>query len=301
MSVDASHLFTNRQFERINVLQYLMEEQVYPILAEERNAQQNLQPWDRYPTFMGLYLRAMSWVRSATRLNEPTDLQLILTCVRSLMETSVDLQLLRADPGNPGWQMYHWERSALLKAALAQRTYYQCALPREGRAFPADLPAATAPIMEFINREEATILNMRRTLWPNHIDPRNNNARHPERWTGSGNLLEDVRAADRVGGVLIRTTVGTPLEELYETEYRRLSWNVHGSSLAGIRNLTEAGIITDCGYGYACSTRLGLLCTKLVVDEFGIADRVPLIQDAIDRIASQNASGTANNSGTSGT
>ncbi|MEW6737832.1 MAG: hypothetical protein AB1489_41510 [Acidobacteriota bacterium] len=289
MDLPESYEFTQQQFHRVNCIYEVMERHVYPIIEREIDAQESLQEWDREPTFLGLFLRALTWVKSIDKLDEPTDLQPILTSVRALLETSVDLNLLRAEPGTTlCWKMYWWEESAKLKAATCLRDYYKRALPRDGKNFPADIPSVSADAMQFIDNNEAHLLNQRRTLWPSHVS--NSGApKHPERWTGSGELLTDVRAADRAGGSLIKTIVGMPLEEFYESEYRRLSWNVHGSGLTIVRRLTPSGVHLMCGFGYLCCARLALLCTKLVVDEFGVANEISIIQKVIDGIAADQA------------
>ena len=57
--------------------------------------------------------------------------------------------------------------------------------------------------------------------------------KHPERWTGRVNLLEDVNAADLLLGDKIRSYLGVNLEQFYEFDYRRLNWFVHGSGYVG--------------------------------------------------------------------
>lgn len=286
MTISESHQFTEKQLQRLEIVYALMRQKVYPVIKREMDKEQSLQKWDRKPTFFGLFLRSLTWAKSVCKLNEPTDLQPILVSVRSLLETAVDLQLLRYEQGNPCWKMYWWEESGKLKAALAQREYYKHSLPKEGKLFPSDVPDEVTVVMEYIDNEETNILDLRRTLWPTHV--KNNNPKHPERWTGSGSFLDDVRTADKTGGKLIKYIVGKPLEEFYETQYRRLSWNVHGSGLAVMRNLTASGVNVACGYGYVCSSRIALLCTKLVIDEFGVATELQIIDEIISEIITQS-------------
>lgn len=216
-------------------------------------------PTPRETALYGMFLRATGWARTLKKLNEPTDVQAIVACNRSLLEVAVDIVLLHSDATeSSAW--HWWEQSAKLKSAKAILAYYA----KKGMSVPESYSEQAS----FAAKEEATIVKMRNVLWPQL------SGGHPNRWTGKS-LDRDVLAADNSWGDEIATEFGESLTEFYETEYRRMNWNVHGSGLAGIRNLSPDGIHALCGLGFKWCADLAMLCTKAVLVDFRFATHLP--------------------------
>lgn len=130
------------------------------------------------------------------------------------------------------------------------------------------VPDSYSEQASFAMKEEAAIVRMRTLLWPQF------HGGHPNRWTGRS-LDRDVIAADNSWGDEIAREFGESLTEFYETEYRRMNWNVHGSGLAGIRDLSPDGIHALCGLGFKWCADLAMLCTKAVLVDFRFATHLP--------------------------
>lgn len=94
-----------------------------------------------------------------------------------------------------------------------------------------------------------------------------NKDRHPERWTNRPTLLDDIKAADDLHGSIIERHFGSNLEYFYETEYRRLNWNIHGSGFAGMGNADASDINIMCGFGYFWSAKLALVSAEIILRE----------------------------------
>ncbi len=215
---------------------------------------------DRDVYIHGLYFRAIAWMLSLSKLNEGVDFQPIVSGARSFLEITTDLVLIHYDKTNEsGWRMRWWGESLKLKSANALVQFFN------NRAHK---PIANEhqDVADFVINQEAGIKHMRKMLWPDPDDP--NKGRHPGRWTDRSNLLDDVREADRLHGSVIEKHFGSNLEEFYETEYRRMNWNVHGSGLTGVRDLDEVGINIMRALGYNWSAKLAMTCTDVVLRDF---------------------------------
>lgn len=209
----------------------------------------------------GMFLRAVAWMRTLKKLNEPTDFQAVVACNRALIEVTVDIILLHCDKSEASsWRMHWWEQSAKLKSAKALLTYYASV----GLAVPNSYSEQD----RFIANEEASIIRMRNELWPTL------KGRHPDRWTGR-NLADDARAADDCWRDDILREFGVGLTEFYETEYRRMNWIVHGSALAGVRDLSAVAFHYVCGLGFKWCSDLAMLSTKVVLMDFGFTTHLP--------------------------
>jgi len=215
---------------------------------------------DRDVYIHGLYFRAIAWMLSLRKLNDGVDFQPIVSGARTFLEITTDLVLIHYDKTNEsGWRMRWWGMSAKLKSAKALVEYFN------NRA-RKPISNEYQDVADFVTNEEAGIEHMKKALWPDPRDP--NKGRHPERWTGRSNLLDDVREADRLHGARIERHFGSTLEEFYETEYRRMNWNVHGSGLTGIRDVDEVGINIMRALGYNWSAKLAMVCTDIVLQDF---------------------------------
>lgn len=230
----------------------------------------------------GLHSRATAWLMTLRKLDEPVNFQAILSGVRSLLETAVDMVLLSYDKTDASaFRMRQWEVSAKLKSAKAIVSYFKT------RA-RAPVPDEYQPQVEFIEREEASVEMIRAGLWPyTGPDPkRQGTGSHPDRWTGK-NLSTDVLAADRLHGGEIKKILGTSIEEFYAIEYRRLNWSVHGSGLAGVWNLPPEAFYAVCGLAFVWCVRLAMICSLIVITEFkdsGMTENLPALEEEARRL-----------------
>ena len=168
---------------------------------------------------VGFFLRVAAALQGLSRLDHPVDFQLALAGNRMVLESLVDAILISSDALSDGLRrLEYWELSAKLKAAEATVQYIS---RKRGETGPPE-----QPLVEFIEEHKERLEASRLELWPIRGKP--GKGKHPNRWTGR-DLLSDIREADRLQG--------TELEEYYEIEYRRMNWNVHGSSLVGVRGL----------------------------------------------------------------
>jgi len=138
------------------------------------------------------------------------------------------------------------EISAKLKYAKATLTYLDRIGENPGRA--------ELPLVEFVSRWEERIERKREEFWPN----KEGHGQHPMRWTGRG-LPEDLQQVDRLEG--------TDLERFYETEVRRMNWQVHGSGLTGIRGLDFPTLGVVFSLAHKMSGQLALQVIRLFVEE----------------------------------
>jgi hypothetical protein len=168
---------------------------------------------------VGLLLRAIGWLRTAAKLNEPGDFQAVAAGARAMFETALDLALLHFDKQRyPVEKMIAWQQSAKLHDALAVARYV------------ANRPAAqkgTEVIVDFAQRNGAAIEVERAKHWPPKPGKKTH---HPQRWTGR-NLDQDALEADKLAD--------RGFTDFYEHRYRRICWNVHGSGLAGVAGLDK--------------------------------------------------------------
>ncbi len=269
MSMKESEAFASMRHSEVLLIANFMNDRVKSLFNHERSGETA----HRDTAIYGLYMRALSWMLSLKNLDKGYDFQPIVGGVRSLLEAAVDLVLLQNDKSNSsGWKIMWWGESAKLKAAECVQTYYKCVAKKP-------VPDEYEPLLDYIKDRSSSINDMRATLF---------NGKHPERWTNRPNLLEDAREADRLHSSEIERHLGKKLEEFYETEYRRLNWNVHGSGLTGVvfPNEVEAGtgLTLMRAFGYLWCSLLAVLCTSVVLKDFaeaGVTDEVkPIVQEA---------------------
>lgn len=199
-----------------------------------------------------VWLRTYAWMQSLELLNQTKHIQAISAGNRSLLEFTVDLVLLHTDPTNSGgWKMYHLAFSERLKAAEQLVDYYGA----------GNVPSTHAEAESFIQREKASIEDMRFHLWPSKRDP--SKGTHPDRWTGR-NLFDDVQVADDAYGDQIQESLGMPLAEYYRTEYRRMNWMIH-SVMAGVTNLDRIYYSNAAGLALKWCQDLAMFCTQITL------------------------------------
>jgi len=204
----------------------------------------------------GQLLRMDAWMRSLCKLNEPLDFQPIAAGARSLLELSVDLALVATQP-SAAQEMIDWEWSAKHKHAAAVKRYY------DERKLP--VPSENREAALFAVRDATRIDALRRrNRW---IDQKQRPI-HPPRWTRR-NLDADCVEADKWPHRSDFSFV-----RFYETRFRPLCWEVHGSGFVGrstgadvfpfvaARGLLEAADLTIVG-SKACLHIFGLWSSQM--------------------------------------
>lgn len=228
----------------------------------------NPQTGHRDACIKSLYLRALAWMQTLEKMNHAVCFQAVVSSNRSLLEIAVDLILLHHDKSNhSGWKMYCWGLSEKLKGCEETVSFYQDS--------NLELPDQYEPRRDFIQREKWNIEHFRKALWPTKTG-------HPRRWTGQ-DLKADIREADRLYGNLVKDELGVILSELYVTEFRQMSWQVH-SGIAGVNNLPADTFNLLCGIAFMRSADLGMLSTKIVLNDFGLTAQLPKLRDEWDRL-----------------
>jgi len=221
-----------------------------------------------------LFLRANVWIQTLVKLNQPNDFQAICAANRALLEITVDIYLLHHDKtDNSGQMMYWWMQSAKIKSAQTILEYYN--------KMKISLPKEHQIIQEFYEHNKTDVEKKRIEFWSSKKNP--NNPRHPERWTGKSSLIGDVKIVDQYYGSDIKNDLGRSLEEFYSIEYQKLNWYIH-SGITGSWGMTSEGFHIICGSAYTYCADFGMLCTKVLLSDFGFIDILDGLRREWDQI-----------------
>jgi hypothetical protein len=219
-----------------------------------------IKPTDRENCMRGLFLRSVGLINTLKRLNDPLDFQTIVSITRALFELTIDTILVHNDKSpNSAAKIHWWGESAKLKHAEQAIGYYS----RNRRA----VPDHHQTLVNFVSRSKSLIDSMRSGLWPTS----RGTPKHPDRWTNQ-DLLSDSREADRLERASVTSELLMSLEEFYETEFRRMCWNVHGSGVVTVAGVPEAAFYLTAGLGYKWSTDFGMFISGLLLKDFGFAE-----------------------------
>jgi hypothetical protein len=195
-------------------------------------------------------LRADAWLRTLGKLDGPSDFQAVSSGCRSLMEVAVDIVLLSSNKAD-FQKVIDWEDSAKLKHARSLETYYQ----KTG----GDLAKDHSEIAKFIQRSAARIEAARQA----HGWMKNGKIGHPDRWTAQPLSVDCIRA-DRAQSVF-------SFEAFYESRYRELCWNVHGSGLV-VNSVTTEHFPFIGGRAFRECAELGQVTSETVLRSLGLWD-----------------------------
>jgi hypothetical protein len=192
----------------------------------------------------GQFLRVDAWLRTLAKLNEPLDFQAVCSGCRALLENGIDMVLIHAAPVR--WQeLRAWEESAKLSQANALIAFYR----RAGRRLDENCPLQT----EYVRREADNVKGARLAYgWVTS----KGKPTHPPRWTNRG-LDVDARQADEMQDDF-------RFEEFYETRFRQLCWNTHGSGIVH-RKVTAEMFPYVSGEGFHDCAELGVFCARLLL------------------------------------
>ncbi len=184
-----------------------------------------IKPSDRENCFLATYYRTAGNIDSLLALNSPKHFQAAAMLARSLFELAVDIKLIDKIPGSSLKMIFFVEIEKLRSA----RKIIDFAKSNPGRTFDISLQT------EFVAKNEARIEHNQKTLWPlRKPKAKPSDLKH---WSGK-NLSQ--RAA----------LLGDPFDEMYNSQYPRLSWYVH-SGLTGVLNLPSD--FFPMVHGYALS------------------------------------------------
>jgi hypothetical protein len=229
------------------LIREFIEGVVWPIVRRECAST----PSPERQTYSGILERAMAWLRTIDRLNQPTDVQAHAAGARSLFELSIDLTLLRFGPQQHTHEMLiSWEESSYL--AQADRLQRCRSVPQFLQVAPVRWAAA--------KRDQ--VIASRQRLWPPK-DP-TKKAGHPQRWTGRP-FDRDVEVANG-----LQPTRG--FDVLYATTYSFLCWNTHGSALAGLRPFEASDIGAVSSNALAICASCALDAADDVLGLLGVPD-----------------------------
>lgn len=207
----------------------------------------------------GLWYRVYCWLESLTKLNSSAYFQAFAAANRGLFEITIDLALLHEDKTNSsGWKMWMWNLSEKLIGAEQLVEYFT------NQNLP--IPDAYNEQQEFINREKDMILHMRNQLW--------NTNKHPKRWTGKGNLFDELKDVDRILGNSVSELFEMSLVQYYRTEYRRMNWFIH-SGVSSFWNLPQTAYPNLSIFLLKGCANFGLLSTHIVLKDFGLDEHLP--------------------------
>lgn len=216
-------------------------------------------------SFQGMLFRVIGWLRSLGKLNHPGDFQAVVSGTRALLEIAVDVTLLQGDPVTyPIAKLQAWESSAKLKQAAALKEHLELRglTPKREQL----------PTLSFLAREESRILALRSQYWTN----RNGNPTHPMRWTKES-LAKDAEAADTLDDL--------GFLDFYRNRYSQLCWNVHGSGLAGVSNISADLIPFLSGQAFNECSWFSLIAVEKIARH--LQTWTPEMKDAFDNVRQQ--------------
>lgn len=199
-----------------------------------------------HTTVHACFLRALSWLGTYQKLDDPRYFQAIVAGTRSLFEMCVDMAFFVDDRlTNPPSKLWAWERSSKLHGAERALEFLD----------KAKKPAAAGD-MRFAERYRDEILALRRKWWGRDG--------HPYHWTGARNLREAAEAADKLGSY--------DFEEFYSVRFAQLCWSTHGTGATSVRGVDEENFPTESALAFHDSARFGTTIAKLRMEEFAQGD-----------------------------
>jgi hypothetical protein len=225
----------------------------------------------------GLYARVLAWMQTIVKLNDPLDFQALSIANRALLEITVDLILLHQDKTNStGWRMHWWGESQKMKSAEQIINYYKS----NGMPVPDEYQGQ----IDFVRDSKGSVDHMRKALWPNKRDP--TKAVHPQRWTGNPTLFEDVVAADKAYGSVVKADLGATLVEYYRTEYPKMNWRIH-SGVAAFWNQPPQSYNLVSGFAFKWCADFGMLCAKIALSDFGFTSVIDGLRDQWEQVKNE--------------
>jgi hypothetical protein len=200
------------------------------------------------------------WLRSLDKLASPTDYQAATAGCRSMLELAIDIALVRANPAD-FQTVLDWELSAKLHHAQALSTY--CEKDKEiAPRFPRQI--------NWVETERDGINALRlQHRWVKKLDDGTEKPKHPQRWTNR-DLASDAREADKVQENWRAEGPTFRFERYYETRYRELCWDTHGSGNVHRGQVGGEHLSTIGAYAFFDSGRMAMTAAYWVVLYFDL-------------------------------
>jgi hypothetical protein len=223
----------------------------YPAISEAEG-----KPETGYKTscLKRLWIRAYLWLNTLRRLIDPLDFQAISVGNRTLLELLVDLILLKADKTyESAAKIFWWAESEKLQASEQIVDFFNGHVPDEYE-----------PQRIFYITRKPDIEEMRKKWWPDK-DPK----QHPKRWTGRKSLRKDIEEADRVCGSDIGAELGSTLSEYFQTQYRKMNWQIH-SGIASLGDQPPEAFYLSVGFAFKRCADFAMLVTRIVLSELDL-------------------------------
>lgn len=207
------------------------------------------------PFFLS-FLRAVAWMRTLWKLNEPpADFQAVTAASRTLFEIAVDLTIMHFDAeAHPPAKMMAWEDSAKLKAAVRIREF----LRRPGCTLS---DKDFVPHLTYVSNNEQRIKDQRKKWWPR----KDGTPEHPDRWTHRS-LPDDAEKATRL-------YPGGKFDEYIAVRSPQVCWNTHGSGGAGIRGIPAEPFPALAAIAFGECARFALIVAEMTLRHFDLWDK----------------------------
>jgi hypothetical protein len=196
------------------------------------------------------YHRAIINIEFLLTVKDMKQFQVIVSLARMLMETAVEMWLIRKDANAA-------EKIRLIVELEKLKT------AKKILAFKAEHPNAktgdTLPLEQFVRAGELRILQEKQQMWPN-----------VNRVTHWSLVSLEQRCRD----------LGQEFDELYQVHYSELSWYVH-SGVTGVANVQGETLSQLCGVAFQIIVKCYGLILESVINEFKIYHADDKLKDKI--------------------
>ena len=270
---------------------WLVRVATYAENVHREQIEKQLNPSPRETCLRGLFLRAALGLRTMKKLEQPSDLQALAACTRSLVEISVDMLLVHEDKGSAcSERMEAWQESAKLKAAMLLVEHF--------RSQNREVPSEYKPQADFVDNKKSEIEKKRIGLWTFYTRGTNRDSQtstidektierwkrqHPQRWTNRS-LRDDMKIVDEHRRDWLLKVFGLTLTEFYRAELSWINWYVHGSTLTGINNISDETFTRLCARCYEVSAYLGMICAHIIQSDYRLFELFPEMQIEWERL-----------------
>lgn len=231
------------------------------------NSLRHIEPKNLRETILiGFWQRAYCWLKTLAKLNQTSDFQAVGTASRALFEIYIDMTLIIYDKTNEKPEkLYWWHQSEKLKAFELEVIFQQ-----------KNNLITDESIYDFISDNKVEIEANRVKFW--------GKTKHPDSggWIGKGSL----KTAQDVDNLCLSETkkfLGFGLEHFYQVQYRRIHWDVHSGITSVYGYEPQKFALNNFGYFWN-SSNLGILCTKLILTEFGYAQAIPNFEEEFTKL-----------------
>ena len=137
-----------------------------------------------------------------------------------------------------------------------------------------EVPDTYSEQQDFIKREKIHVLEMRNLLW---------NGKHPKRWTGNGNLFDDLVIADKFLEKTASDILGKSLTEYYRTEYKKMNWHIH-SGVASFWDMPKETFPLFSGFFLKGCADFAILSTQIVMKDVGLSEHLPDYKQELENL-----------------